>query len=110
MKQQGATTIQWGEAIEELKKGNHVRRIGWNGKGMFLFLFSLSPLCIKNYDDSFDFPLDDDSENHIGHIGFEFNDEFLPIADFILLKTASGKCIPWNASQEDQLAWDWEVL
>jgi hypothetical protein len=110
MKQQGATTINWGEAIEELRKGNHVRRIGWNGKGMFLFLFSQSPFCIKQSDYILDFPLDDESESTIHHIGFEFNNEFLQIADFILLKTAGERCIPWNASQEDQLAWDWEVI
>lgn len=110
MKQQGATTINWGRAIEELREGKCVRRIGWNGKGMFLFLFSQSLFCIKDHNESLDFPMDDESNNTIHHIGFEFNDVFIPIADFVLLKTAAGQCIPWNASQEDQLAWDWEVL
>lgn len=30
--------MTFGEAIEALRKGEHVRRSGWNGKGMWLGL------------------------------------------------------------------------
>lgn len=30
--------MNFGQALEELKKGGRVAREGWNGKGMFLFL------------------------------------------------------------------------
>jgi len=30
--------MNFGNAIEELKKGNKVQRKGWNGKGMWLIL------------------------------------------------------------------------
>lgn len=32
------------------------------------------------------------------------------LENFVLLKTAVGTCIPWNASQADMLANDWLVL
>ncbi len=30
--------MNFGQAIEELKNGNFVRRSGWNGKNMYLYL------------------------------------------------------------------------
>ena len=30
--------MKFGQAIEELEKGNKVCRAGWNGKGMYLYL------------------------------------------------------------------------
>jgi hypothetical protein len=32
------------------------------------------------------------------------------LENFILLKTAGHTCIPWNASQADMLADDWEIV
>lgn len=32
------TSMNFGEALELLKQGKKVSRIGWNGKGMFLWL------------------------------------------------------------------------
>ena len=32
------TNMNFGEAIEALKRGDHVAREGWNGKGMWLAL------------------------------------------------------------------------
>lgn len=95
------------KAIEGVKEGKIAYRAGWNGKGMFIFLFSESPFCTKDAD-SWDYHIEDGYEP-IAHIGFDFNNEFYPIGDFILLKTAKGNCIPWVMSQEDILADDWEV-
>lgn len=33
-------TFTFGEALEALKDGNKVCRSGWNGKGMWLYLFT----------------------------------------------------------------------
>ena len=101
--------MNFGQAIEALKEGKKVARAGWNGKGMFIFLFSESSFCTCCYDGSRDFHIDQDEINPIGHIGFEEKDVFYPIGDFILLKTAGNKCIPWVTSQEDVLAEDWVV-
>lgn len=81
--------MNFGQAIEILKKGGKVTRKGWNGKGMFLFLATG-----KNFQ----------SEN----LG-----EALPeiVNDVICMKTAQNTiCIGWLASQTDMLAEDWEEI
>lgn len=67
------------------------RRVGWNGKGMYLFL-------VADWDIN-DAPtpvMDDDGEA-----------EYMP---FICMRTADQKLVPWLASQTDILATDWEIL
>lgn len=81
-------TFGFGFALEALKQGKRVRRIGWNGKDMFIFLASgddlTSCICSK------DMP---------------------PCTDSICIKTADNKiCVGWLASQNDMLAEDWIVV
>jgi len=108
---------------EKLDKGVKVSRKGWNGKGMYIFLFSKSNFCTKETNTcssngnliGYNFELDDENENPMWHMGFLGEDnnnnkeEFYPLKDFVLLKTAGNYCIPWNASQEDLQATDWEL-
>ena len=101
--------MNFGQAIEVIKSGGKAAREGWNGKGMYIFLFSESGFCTQDWDGSRDFHVDQDEDNPIGHIGFGEKDVFYPIGDFMLLKTAGNKCIPWVTSQEDVLAEDWMV-
>jgi hypothetical protein len=78
----------FGWAIEQLQNTGHkVRRDGWNGKGMFLFL-------VENWDFQFA------SGNPLG----------LPIQPFIMMKTNYNELVPWVASQTDVLAEDWEIV
>lgn len=80
--------MNFGQAIEEMKKGAFVQRAGWNGKGMFLFLLELYNL--------------------------EFHREGIPedaeLPPIILMKNAVNELVPWNASQSDALAMDWQVV
>lgn len=70
-----------GQAIEAMKNNKHVRRAGWNGKGMFLFL-----------------------EDQYNRRGFLYE-------PCIVMYTAQGQYQPgWLASQSDLLATDWEVV
>lgn len=101
--------MNFGEALHNIKNGTKVAREGWNGKGMYIFLFSKSEFCIQNDDMSMDYPIDDETDTPIQHIGFDGINGFNPIGDFILLKTAKGNCIPWVTSQEDVLAEDWTI-
>jgi hypothetical protein len=73
--------MNFGEAIEALKNGKRVARQGWNGKGMYL------GLCV----------------------GGGFRDGFRTV-DFIYMKTADDKIVPWLASQTDVLAGDWTII
>jgi hypothetical protein len=84
----------FGEAIEALKQGKLVKREGWNGKGMFLFLVKGSkfkanrPPILGIYEE-----------------GTEVN--YCPHID---IKTADDSIVPWLASQLDVLAEDWIIL
>jgi hypothetical protein len=75
-------TVDFSEALHHIKTGQRIARVGWNGKGMFLF-----HLPNWNYTD-----------------GKQDNYPNLP---FIAMKTADDKVVPWLASQTDILAEDW---
>lgn len=92
--------LTFGQALEALKSGKRVARIGWNGKGMWL---SYSP----------------------GHSGLpaekfwsphnrkfaEQNGGSADVLPCITMKTADNKILMgWLASQTDMLAADWQVL
>ncbi|MFP3609197.1 DUF2829 domain-containing protein [Paraburkholderia sp. SIMBA_050] len=77
----------FGDALIALKAGMRVARVGWNGKGLWLSL-----RLVKG--DVMDCGT-----------GGEF-----PEADWIGMKTADNKFVPWLASQTDVLANDWVTL
>lgn len=83
--------MTFGLAVEAMKKGLKVARAGWNGKGMWLRL--IDPL--RN-------PYSICTDNNPDAIG-------TPI-DWIGMKTADNKFVPWLASQTDMLAEDWMVV
>lgn len=72
--------MDFGVALQEIKKGSQVARMGWNGKGMFIEL--AGPYTTGSTNSSL----------------------------FIHMKTAQGYYVPWVASQSDLLADDWEVV
>lgn len=76
--------LSFGVALDALKAGKRVARIGWNGKGMFLFRV-----------DGGDF----------GGYGID-----LPAAPYIAMKTAQNNVVPWLASQADILSDDWLLV
>lgn len=81
--------MNFGHALELIKRGEKVARKGWNGKGMFLFIATGKEFESENFGDK------------------------LPeiINDVICMKTAQNTiCIGWLASQTDMLAEDWELI
>ncbi|MED1954870.1 DUF2829 domain-containing protein [Brevibacillus centrosporus] len=80
--------MNFGQALELLKQGKRVARLGWNGKGMWL---SYVPAWSYNPSGS------------VPSLGLEK----LP---WIGMKTADNKFVPWMASQTDVLAEDWALV
>lgn len=80
-------------ALTALKAGSLVRRAGWNGKGMFLFLVPGSEFAVNRPPLLGIYPAGTRVRYH-AHID---------------MKTAQGDVVPWLASQTDILAEDWEV-
>ena len=81
------TGMSFGLAIEALKKGKCVARAGWNGKGMWIGLHKEGGEFVR-----------------------EECGTLLQYLDYIVMKTADNKLVPWLASQTDMLADDWAIV
>lgn len=74
--------MTFGLAVEAMKKGNKVSRVGWNGKGMWITIIPSGNAMFMGFD----------------------------MQDCIGMKTASSVMQPgWLASQNDILAEDWMI-
>jgi len=105
--QEGCTGT-FGQAIGSLRNGFLVRRQGWNGKGMFLFmrpfdtltdrmLTEQSPLLPWNF------------KEWVRHHPNETHQRFF--CSYICMKAADGSIVNgWLASQTDMLTDDWELV
>ena len=93
---QSETEMDFGQALEALKAGLKVARVGWNGKGMFVF-FVAGTNFIKGV------------PYYTITSGGEFGavDLSLGAAPFIAMRAADGMIVPWLASQTDMIAKDW---
>lgn len=83
--------MNFGQAIEALKEGKKAARLGWNGKGMYLFLIGVK-----------------DSGDYWTYTNGK-NDNY-PLLPFIAMKTTDDKVVPWLASQTDILGEDWTII
>lgn len=82
----------FGWALEKLRSGSKVYRLGWNGKGMFAFLVNGSKFTVNREPLISMFPE-----------GTEIN--YRPHLD---LKATDGTIGVWTPSTTDLLAKDWE--
>lgn len=80
--------MTFGEVLEALKDGANVRvaRTGWNGKGMWLAMQRR----------------DAGSKNTLPYIYIEYPAGHAAYPD--------GSRVPWQPSQTDMLAEDWEIM
>lgn len=85
--------MNFGQALELLKRGYSVTRTGWNGKGMFIYLVPGSEFDVSRA------PL----------LGLFPEGTHIQYRAHIDMKAADGSCVPWVASQTDLLANDWAV-
>lgn len=81
----------FGDALDALKQGYKIARLGWNGSGMFAYLVNGST-----------FKVDRPPLLGIYPEGTEIN--YRPHID---LKTADGSIATWSPSGSDALAEDW---
>lgn len=89
--------MDFGSALESLKRGQCVARIGWNGKKMFL---TLQEGSIVNGEDMRNQGAQNYYKGHIVHI-----------CPHIDMKAADGSyVVGWLASQTDLLAEDWVIV
>ena len=89
--------MDFGMALEALKRGKAVARKGWNGKGMFLTL--------QNGSEVPGFKMRNDAAKKY------YGQSTVRITSHIDMKAADGSyVVGWLASQTDMLAEDWEIV
>jgi len=81
-------------ALERIKLGKKVARLGWNGKGMFIFLVPGSTFEVSRPPLLGIYPAGTNIRYH-SHVD---------------MKTADGTIVPWLCSQTDMLAEDWGTV
>jgi len=102
--------LPFGKAIEALKEGKRVERLGWNGKGLFVFMqvpatinrvivskMQSLPQTVK---DEFDRRFNDDKQK-LHSIYYD---------NQLALVGSSNIITGWSPSTSDALAEDWIVL
>lgn len=91
--------MTFGEAVEQMKRGEKVSRKGWNGKGMYIWVMPGSTVRDCNQITDPHLAEIDKAEGEIRFLGS------------IRMRTATGDVLTgWLASQTDMLAEDWEVV
>ena len=96
-------TMTFGEAIEALKQGKKVQRLGWNGKGMFLWLKPATTIKSEWCKDPMLKSLCDENGGEILALG--------TICMYTHDSTGRKAILTgWLASQSDMLLDDWVVV
>lgn len=111
-------TTNFGIALLALKQGKRVARLGWNGRGMFVFMRPADELDIdfvvdkvrslpQSVKDYYRQDVIDDSGDRLS-VGGNGTVKF---TEYLCLKAADGTIVNgWLASQMDMLAEDWVIL
>ncbi len=98
----------FGQAVGSLKRGFLVRRKGWNGKGMFLFLRpfdTLTDRMITEQSPLLPWTIKEWVRNHPNETHQRF------FCSYICMKAADGSIVNgWNATQVDMLSEDWVLV
>lgn len=98
--------LTFGDAIEAVKSGKLISRVGWNGKGMFVFMRpadELDPAFIiekvKSLPDAF--------KEKLKNTTFQ-EGEKVKFSAYLCMKAADGSIVNgWLASQVDMISKDW---
>jgi hypothetical protein len=85
-----------GWALDHMFVGKRVRRAGWNGKGMYLFLVPGSVFTV-------------DAGKPMGQANPNLVGKQVQYHTHVDMMTAQGYVVPWTCSQPDLLSDDWEL-
>ena len=87
-------TLNFSEALEELKQGKRLARTGWNGKDMFVYMVAGG-----------DYKVQMDSVKHLAD-----ENDCLHYEPYFAIKNVRGTINTWVPSVSDLLAEDWCVV
>jgi len=102
--------ISFGEATEALKEGKRVSRVGWNGKGLFIFIQvpSSVPSNIIPKMSSLPQSVKDEFERRFNRP--EMTDGLIKYSNQIAIVYPDNNIYGWTPSVSDSLAIDWIIL
>lgn len=86
--------MNFGQAIEAMKAGKRVGRLGWNGKGMFTYYVPAAA-----------YP----AQTGVAK-SFFGEDALVPYNAYLAIKNVDGTVSTWVPSVNDVLAEDWMTL
>jgi hypothetical protein len=93
------TNLNFGQAVEALKRGHRVTRPGWNGRGMYLWLLPAATVEAEWC-----------REPRLKALALQ-NGGTIECLPSIRMFTADKKVLTgWLASQTDIMAEDWQIL
>lgn len=98
--------MDFGEAQEALKRGCKISRMGWNGKGMYLYLVDGRKVPTDQWVTRTDAQAPTEKEIEQGYV------ELLPHIDMYTTNSEGrrARLCGWLASQTDMLSDDWIVV
>lgn len=88
------TGMSFGLALEAMKQGAKVARLGWNGSGMFAYYVPANSYPAQT----------GIAKQHFG------DGALVPYRAYLALKTSQGDVATWAPSCSDALAEDWEIV
>jgi len=102
------TNMNFGLAVEAMKKGAKVSRAGWNGIGMFVFYVPGTKKAKFNPGTPYAVALKHIADAH----GYVEDQEILPHFDMYTVNAEGRRAMlpGWLASQSDINADDWEIV
>jgi hypothetical protein len=86
--------LDFGKALDALKKGERVARTGWNGKGMFVYFVPAASYPVQT----------GAAKAHFGE------GSLVPYNAYLAIKNANDTVSTWVPSVNDCLAGDWYIL
>lgn len=93
-------------ALYLLRHGSRLRRVGWNGKGMWIALEEPQRGQVRYIPPVPQFKMSYTPEEMAKPVEIET----VTVLPYVAMKTADGGWVPWTVSQPDILAQDWEEV
>lgn len=94
--------MRFGQAIAYARAGKRIARLGWNGKGMYVYMTKGRTIPLDKWTTKMPSQEPTEVEKERGYV---------IINDHLDMMSAQGeRIIGWSATQSDMLAVDWYVV
>ena len=94
--------MRFGEALAHARAGKKIARMGWNGKGMYVYMTKGQLLPVDAWEARMPSQELTEVEKEKGYVNI------MPHLD--MMSAQGTRIIGWLASQTDMLAFDWYVV